>query len=401
MRLLVTALSCAILSASTLTAQEIHVTWNGSNTSLDSYPSELSTARNVDTIITQINDYVYEYSQTLQGTPQASSGSDDLINIIVAGASDTTKHFVPNTCTVYKGKVDALLTKLSGDINLTPKNDAGKIPSVTLADSQNAYRTNILPLLTDLGEPPASAAADPVPADCAAAAATFNGMKPQLEKLATADKGQHTKTGTADLSPGYDYKLTINETYGGIPTEVSPRQFTFSPTNNAITVSAGVGLTWLQSRSYMSVVVPDPATSATATKNVLVVGDTGAPRPVILALLNYTIFAPHKHDLADFNVAISAGPILQAGGKSDLSTLGFFSGVSISFLHNLYITPGVHVGQYAGPPAGLTAGGTIPDGLGTLAPVKSYQPSFSLGITFRTASIGAKKVVGEDTSTAK
>jgi hypothetical protein len=392
MRLLVLALSCAIVFSSNLKAQEIHVTWNGTSTSLDSNPTELSSTQSFGTIVTQVNDYLYDYSVTLQGTAQSNPGIQDLINIIIAGNADAKRSFVSN-CAAYKGRVDALVAALASK-NLTPVAPAnGKIPSIALGVSQGEYKTAILPKLADLGQPPNKT--DP---DCLAGIAALANVQQKLAKMASADAGDHTVKGTATLSPGYDYKLTINETYSGAPTDASPRQFTFSPTNNSVTLSAGVAMTWLQSRSYTSTVVPDPATSTTATKTVLAVGDTGAPRPVILALLNYTIFVTKKERLGNLNMAISAGPILQAGGKSDLATLGFFSGLSFSFLHNLYITPGVHVGQYAGPPAGLTNGATIPSGLGNITPLKSWQPSFALGITFRTTSIGAKKVAAQDTS---
>lgn len=397
MRLIVLALSCAIIVPSTLAAQEIHVTWNGTSTSLDASPTELSATQSFGTIITQANDYLYDYSVTLQGTAQANPGIQDLINIIVAGNGDAKRVLVTPNCKDYKGRVDALIQALNRP-NLTPVAPTnGKLPSISLGVSQGEYKKYIFPKLSDLGQPP-SGQNDLTNPDCVAAVADLANAQPKLAKMAAADLGDHTIRGTATLAPGYDYKLTINETYFGAPTEASPRQFTFSPTNNAVTLSVGVALTWLQSRSYTATVVPDPSTSTTATKNVLAIGDTGAPRPVILALLNYTVVAPKKERFGNMNVALSAGPILQTGGKSDLATLGFFSGLSFSFLHSLYITPGVHVGQYAGPPAGLTNGSTIPPGLGNIVPLKSWQPSFALGITFRTISIGAKKVAAQDTS---
>lgn len=394
MQLLLRALLCAILGTSAIAAQEIHVTWNGMGTTLDSYPTELSSSRQVDTIVTQVNDYVFDYTQTLQGTQQTNSGPQDLINIIIAGAGDTKKHYVPPTCKEYRAKVEALTAALKGSKSLTLTASSGKLASVSLAASQADYRNTILPKLQDLGLTPTNATDE----DCTTAASEYAIVKKQLEKMAAADKGDHTIRGIATLTPGYDYKLTINETYGGTPTDASPRQFTFSPTNNAVTVSAGFALTWLQSRSYTSVTVPDPATSSTATKTILSTGDMGAPRPILLALLNYNLIVPKKPRFGDFNLGISAGPVLQAGGKSDLATLGVFTGVSVSFLHNLYITPGVHIGQYADPPPGLVQGATIPAGLGTLVPVKSWKPAFSLGITFRATSIGSKQVGAKDTT---
>ena len=182
-----------------------------------------------------------DYSLTLQGTQQASSGVQDLINIIIAGAGDPTKqHLTPPTCKEYRGNVEALSAALKSSKNLTLTGSGGILATFKHAESQADYRWIILHKLQSLGVPPAGAG----DADCATASSEYDAIKKQLERLAAADKGDHTIKGSASLSPGYDYKLTINETYGGTPTDASPRQFTFWPTNNEVTVSAGFALTW-------------------------------------------------------------------------------------------------------------------------------------------------------------
>jgi hypothetical protein len=316
---------------------------------------------------------------TYRFTPQPNTGPSELWSILQAGKSQNLR--AKNDCD--QSESDAL-TKLSDLLSKTPLKP--EVASIAVAKTEEKYESDVLPLVAGLG---ILVENEHAPA-CSKLFPQYEKIRPTLERFAGAHKNGHNIDGTVSISPGFDVKVSVIEkTFDTkTPTDASPQEFKFSPQNNAVTLSAGIGLTWLQSRSYTATTVPDPATSASATKSVLVVGDTGAPRPVLLALLNYHLLSLSK----DFTLAVSAGPVLQTGGKSDLATLGAFAGLSFSLMHNLYTTPGVHIGQYANPPAGLAAGQTIPSGLGNITPVKSYEPNFALGITFRSNRLKAGKV---------
>ena len=53
---------------------------------------------------------------------------------------------------------------------------------------------------------------------------------------------------------------------------------------------------------------------------------------------------------------------------------------------SFYLTPGVHIGQFADFPAGFYPGTVIPSGFGALTPVKRNTAHFAIGITFKTTS---------------
>jgi hypothetical protein len=146
----------------------------------------------------------------------------------------------------------------------------------------------------------------------------------------------------------------------------------------------------LHARSYSSVTAPDPA-DPTKTNNVLSVDGGGGARPALAALLNYHIPSLSTRRVG---LAVSAGPLFDiANGKADTSHFGFFGGPSLHLWNRLYLTPGIHFGEFADLPLGFSqAGQPIPTGMGTPAARKRYTAHFAFGITFKASELGIGSV---------
>jgi hypothetical protein len=75
-------------------------------------------------------------------------------------------------------------------------------------------------------------------------------------------------------------------------------------------------------------------------------------------------------------LAISAGPAIRFGSKSDLATLGFFTGPSLHLHRRFFVTAGVHIGEFADFPAGFINNSQVPANFGELKPVKRWTGTF-------------------------
>jgi hypothetical protein len=188
-----------------------------------------------------------------------------------------------------------------------------------------------------------------------------------------------------EIRPNTDYTFTVDELYGSTKTEGGTESFQCNPASAQLTLTTGILFSRIPDRGYEARKVPG------ITDNQLVVEGNSDFRPEGVALLNYLL--PYL-DRETTGLALSAGPVVRFGSKSDVSTLGFFAGVSGHLYRRLYITPGFHFGEFADFPAGFQEGQAVPTDFGTLSPVKRWTTRFALGISFRTASFGG--VFGSD-----
>jgi hypothetical protein len=186
------------------------------------------------------------------------------------------------------------------------------------------------------------------------------------------------------LEPNTDYSLEAVESFGTtviFDTQTTPLE-ECKPASGQLTLSAGVLFSSIADRSYVSRKFPG------MTENVLAVEGNSSFRPEGVLLLNYLI--PHANWAGGTaGLALSAGPVIRFGSKSDLATLGFFSGLSFNLYRRLYITPGFHFGEFADFPVGFHEGQAIPANFGELTPVKRWTARFAIAISFRTASFAA------------
>jgi hypothetical protein len=205
---------------------------------------------------------------------------------------------------------------------------------------------------------------------------TARGAFLRLDALVSSS---HVVAFSYDVDSGNDTKIDVDEEYSGKTTVTKTYHLTHGYT--AITSSAGFMVTNLPARSYSSVAAPNPA-DPSMTQTVLGVDYGRGTRLALTALLNYNLpFASQK----DFGMALSIGPVFDiSNGKADTSRFGLFGGVGLRLSKWMYVTPGVHIGEFADFPQGYTrAGQVLPTGQGTPPPVKRYTTRFAIAVTFK------------------
>jgi hypothetical protein len=186
------------------------------------------------------------------------------------------------------------------------------------------------------------------------------------------------------LRPDYDYRVTITEYYEGVQTDAQPLELTFSPASYTLIISGGPIFTKIPARTYERRNIPGQEDSVLAVS-----GGTGF-RPAITALLNYQL--PWKYlNNETWGLTYTFGPVFLSGGE-DVSTFGFFTGISAHLFHRVFITPGLHVGEFADFPLGVEPGKTIPASFTSeLTPVKRWTTRFAISITVRTNNVTPRK----------
>lgn len=185
--------------------------------------------------------------------------------------------------------------------------------------------------------------------------------------------------------------LVATPSYAG--TADGSKTFHFDPSFGILSSSAGFLLTRLQTRSYASATAPDPS-DMTKTQNVLRVDYGAGIRPALVALLTGNVPQVNSRN---FGLGISAGPVFDiTNGKADTSRFGIFGGLSFRFTPWVFLTPGVHFGEFADFPQGFShSGQVIPANTGTPTPVKRYTARFAFGITFKLKDLGAPTGTGQ------
>jgi hypothetical protein len=148
-----------------------------------------------------------------------------------------------------------------------------------------------------------------------------------------------------------------------------------------LTLSLGVMGTTVPYRTYSSQSEP----SGNSTQNVLTVSGGAGWTPQGLAMLNYKLWVSDRGPQPGF--AISTGPAFKFGGTPQVSSLGWFAGVSFSLWRRLFISPGIHLGQFADYPPGFTNGSVVPASFSQLNPVTRWTGHLAIGLTFRTNSL--------------
>jgi hypothetical protein len=182
-------------------------------------------------------------------------------------------------------------------------------------------------------------------------------------------------------------KVDLNTTISYAGQSIGSQKFHLEPSFGILSSSAGFLLTQLPARSYSSATAPDPS-DPTKTQNVLRVDYGMGIRPALVVLLTGNAPQLNRHN---WGLGVSGGPVFDvSNGKADTSHFGFFGGLSLRVTPWIYLTPGVHVGEFADFPAGFThAGQVIPANTGTPTPTKRYTARFAFSITFKLKDLGA------------
>jgi hypothetical protein len=152
--------------------------------------------------------------------------------------------------------------------------------------------------------------------------------------------------------------------------------------DDVLTLSLGTMFTTLPYRTYVSQAVP--SSSGTGTQNILVVNGNSNISPQGLALLNYKLY--YADAGPQLGLAFSTGPVFKFGSTPSVSNFGWFAGGSVALWRRLFLSGGMHVGQFADYPAGFQDGSVIPANFGQLIPVTRWSARFAGGISFQTKS---------------
>jgi len=338
-------------------------------------PAKVTTSTTGIIRVTHINDLFvdfdsgdkFEYQLRAVGTP--------------VSAVPTENPFAPQSGTPSKtfsspADIVAALKRIrayvQGNENLSRKSAGGK--SISLRASFNAAKANddiqaILILYSQNPQNPIFTAPE------VAGHPVFQWMK--------LIDGSHSYDFTVVLEPDQNYEFTLTEKWKSERTAEGTKKWDCGE-HDLFTLSLGPIISTLPMRTYnhQKALVP-PGSSTTA--DILVVENTRNVSLLGGALLNYHF--PHISGLPrTMGFALSAGPVYTFGGTPNVSALGLFVGPSIHLNRSVFITPGLHIGQFADFPAGFAPGTVIPNQFGDLNPVKRNTAHFAIGITYRTNS---------------
>lgn len=384
-------------------AQTVVVDWPGK--SLVSSPAKINKKVEASIVIQNVNDILYHYSIQVVGTPRADDDFSAIAKAFSAAkvAGEAAGDPCPPLLDAAQKAALALGTTRDSFYKLpetfTASCSVAKPCSIGIKDTQKKWTELVQPALhtaqssiDDLNNGPV-ACTNTYGKPIADMQAAVNDIK-QIGNYVLSDS--HNVSVTRTLEPDTDYSVTIRELYmssassSGTVTTADAVVVSFSPATDRLTLSAGALFSEIQNRGYTS--QAEPNATNTGTQNVLVVSGTSRLTPLATALLNYEIPPIGNLTLSGDNwgLAVSTGPTLQFGSKSGTSSFGYFLGAGVHLYHRFYISPGIHIGQFADYPPGFTSSGQlVPTGLGTPTPVNRYTVRFAFGVTYKAHDLSA------------
>jgi hypothetical protein len=400
LRFCLTLLLLLALFAAPALSQDIVIDWKTKEAIVS--PAEVSKVFNGRLVVKNVNDVVFTYKVEVVTIPRPVGGDDAKHFLAMVGTRSTfmaAAEKAKSPCRELVTEVANQIVAVSGEMKnlLNPKMSGEKAESRPLEDTLKYWAEKTRPAFGSLEK-----AADDLIASIACAEdekrqalAAYAALRERLDLLQARIDLPHQIEQPVIFSPDTDYKVTIEEIYINEKGKTFPvidgkREFSFSPASHVLSLSAGALLTTLPQHSYLD--RRDPASG----NNVVVVEGTGLARPIGVALLNYQI--PHarwmRNDQVGLNLA--SGLTFDLGStKSDTAGVGWFGGVSLDFYHRLFITPGIHFGEFADFPVGFGNGSVIPDNFGEMNPVKRWTGRFAISITYRTASFAKTAAASE------
>ena len=369
-----------VLSGQAL-CQDIVIDWATKN--IIASPTEIHKGDTAKVSVQNVNDILYDYTVDVQ--LQIQNNSDDLAQLLKLlpslGVTGSAQAATPD-CKGMLGRTQKIMGNIGDKLkdpknNLDPSAQPGK--PISLADTLKGWHDSILGILPDLQK-----SIDDLSSKCSSDTdvTTFlSGPYHQFDSMRKKVEGQHEATGQATASSGdvASLTVTVTEKSGATTLTTITKTIQFS---SVLTLSGGVLLSTLEDRSYVASTVP----TSTGTQNILTVQGGHTPVPMLVGLLNYKL--PWL-DWEKAGFAVSTGPVLRVGGQSTTTSFGWFVGGSAHIWHRFYVTPGVHVGQFADFPAGFGPNQVIPPNFGQLTPVKRCTSRFAVGITVKTFDLGS------------
>lgn len=202
-------------------------------------------------------------------------------------------------------------------------------------------------------------------------------------KLLRGGPDSHSFDFSLVLEPNTNYEFTLMEIWQDKATNGGTLRWDCGE-NDIFSLSVGPLITTLPSRTYSHQKAPVPPGSST-TQDILTVGNSTNLNVLGGALLNYH-FPRARFLPGDMGLGLSVGPVYTLGGTPGVSALGLFAGPTIHLNRSIFLTPGIHIGEFADFPEGFVPGSVIPNQFGDLNPVKRRTAKFAIGITFKTNS---------------
>jgi len=329
-----------------------------------------------------------------------------ILGSLATGASDTAAKVAdrkpspfPEKCPsaddikAVAQKAEALKGMLAGMV--PGKNSDGKVAYIPVAETRkrwvgipeafNAFEKAVKKLQASLPTDPKTQCDADLLAQAASIILDYPKVRTAYEDLAVRLSKPDVVYYARRLEATSSADLVATPSYAGVAD--GSKTFHFSPSFGILSSSAGFLLTRLPARAYSSVTAPNPA-DLTQTQSVLGVDFGAGTRPALVVLLTGN---PPWLNRRNFGLGISAGPVFDiSAGKADTSKFGFFTGASLRVTPWIFLTPGIHFGEFADFPPGFTRPGqVIPQGTGTPVPAKRYTGRFAFSFTFKLKDLGA------------
>jgi hypothetical protein len=390
-----------------LAQQQVTILWASKQP--QSGPITIDQNTPVHIVVSGVNDalYIYEGYLTAEPTPPPNIGFPDKTAAIAAAPGAPDCSAVTNTLTAIAS--DMKNWQLNPWVDQQGKDLSGGTPnSVSLATTQQFYTENIVSKFATVSQSQAQTCS---------LDSQWNRINAFTQDWAQRLSRPHTYSIDTTLMPLNDYTLHLIE-YAYNPThnlqmtnactqngKASECTIKYQPQTNLLSASGGFLFSELQSRTYTRANIPG------ATDAVLQVNGAGRVNSLLTALLNVKIpcFWPSKPNIPpcssnsdSWGWAFSIGPAFQLGNTNQTTRVGMFAAISVHFWKYMYLTPGVHVGDFADFPLGFkNSGQHIPSSFtGALSPQTRPTARFAIGVTFKGFNIptGSSKSSGQQTA---
>lgn len=171
----------------------------------------------------------------------------------------------------------------------------------------------------------------------------------------------------------YDYTPTLS---GGDPTKAGPTGFTTVNCSTPFTISAGVGFSTIEQKTFAILQTPD---GKGGTINTFGTTNDSKVTPIALAITHVRLRDWLNHRLGIYG-SFGVGGNLQ----TDANAVYFLPGASIALWRFMYFTAGAGIGSRTGLISGYKEGDTVPTGITSISGVtkNSRTAGFGFAVTF-------------------
>jgi Abnormal spindle-like microcephaly-assoc'd, ASPM-SPD-2-Hydin len=355
------ALSMALMVICSTISVGQTVEYDWSARSLGSYPTNITQTRSATVTLHNVNDVLFSYTVKSECTQNQSDPFGSIVGLLGTGSQSKTKEGAPTACdkaiadgqtaiSTARSKINELLnspTTGSGCSTTSPCD-------IGLSATQSFWDQNIDNLVARANLA-VLAAQTQCSADAVRSLVSDGAVLSSYQTKVKSSK--HDYSVQVTLIPDSSCQLTIVQRYGQTQTQNGSETATFSPGQPRMTLSAGPLFSQIQDRSYSVVTVPG---SGTSTQSILQFNGVSKYTTYLTALLNFHLPVSNNWVNSErYGVALSTGPVLHLGGQSSASSFGWFGGLSYHINHLVFLSAGLHVGQFAGNPSGFTAANQV------------------------------------------